>query len=296
MTSAKWPKLDVNNDHKITPSEVQIIFIRSAGGSGVTRSPKNFFTLNDPDYKNLPNYIKLPYSFGGDYQVYNNFVSIDCKKESDPSRAANTLSYNSSTLWHEMSHGLFNLKDRYTTSCGTGNTGQFDLMSDNCSRKHMNIYDKMRIGWIKPKISFSNSTGTEPSGANIEGGTCLSMPAIENQPAALVRWIGNSPDECWIIENRNKASSARKFEDGLPEDGLAIWWVNLVTTEIHLIDAKNAGLKPDTFKNQSGGSLFKYPGKPSQSLYQALLVNAQGGAAFGVKSISPAGSIMNFSF
>jgi len=295
-SSINWPALDVNNDHKITPDEVQVVFIKSGGGLGATRPPQNVFTLKDPAYKNLPNFITLNYAFGTQYRIYNNFVIIDCKTESDPTKAVNTLDYNSSTLWHEMSHALFNLPDRYTSFCGTGNTGQFDLMSDNCSRKHLNIYDKMCIGWIKPKITYSNSTGTEPSGVNVQGGTCLSLPAIESQPVALIRWIGNSPDEFWIIENKNKKSSARNFEDGLPDEGLAIWWVNTANGEIHLIDANNAGPTPDTFKDQGTGALFKYPGQPVQTLYQALLVNKKGGAAFGIKSISPAGNVITFSF
>lgn len=295
-SSINWPALDVNNDHSITPDEVQIVFIRSAGGLGVTRSPRNAFTVKDPVYKNLPDYITLTYFSGIQYNIYNNFVSIDCKKESDPSKATNTLSYNSSTLWHEMSHGLFNLVDRYTSYCGTGNTGQYDLMSDNCSRKHLNIYDKIRIGWIKPKISYSNATGSEPSGANVIGGTCLSFPAIESQPAALIRWVGTSPNEFWIFENRNKKSSPRDFESGLPDEGIAIWWVDMTSGEIHLIDANAAGQKPSTFKDQTTGALFKYPGKPVQSIYQALLVDKSGGAAFGIKSISPVGSNMYLSF
>ena len=293
-SSINWADVDLNKDHSITSNEVQIVFVQATGGLGVTRYPKNAFNANDPDYKNLPNYITVTDNTGGIYYIYNYFVTIGCKADNDPTKSVNTLSYNSSTLWHELCHGMFNLPDRYTSYCGTGPTGQFDLMSDNCARLHMNIYDKMRIGWVKPKISYANFSSGEPQGTNIEGGNCLSMAAIENQPAALIRWLGTSPDEFWIIENRNKSSSARNFEDGLPDEGLAIWWVDMTDGSVRLVDASNAGLSPVNFKDQGPNALFKYA--QSNSIYQALLKNKQAGAAFGIKSISPAGSVMYFSF
>lgn len=289
-SSINWAALDVNADHEITPNEAQVIFIIPDGGSGATRKPNNVFSNYPYDYIT----IETPAWSG---KIRNSFVMVGCKKNGDP--ATNPLEYNYSTIWHELGHAFFNLPDRYTSYCGTGLTGAYDLMSDNCSKKHLEVYDKMRIGWIKPKITYSNfsaNTDYTPYGTNLQSGLCLNMAAIESQPTALIHWVATAPDEFWIMENKEKSSSIKGFEDGLPESGLAVWWVDMTNSNIALVDASKGSLVPTNYNNQGTGALLKYPGQPSQSAFDFIFYDKSDKVAFTLRSISPAGTNMYFSF
>jgi M6 family metalloprotease-like protein len=285
-----WKSLDVNNDHIITQNEVQIVFTMSDGGLGATRPPRNGHSPYQYDYITIttPNWTG---------QIINRFVYVGSALKGNS--VINPFEYNYSTIWHELCHAFFRLPDRYANgTCETGSTGRYDLMSDNCSKKHMNIYDKMRIGWIQPKICYTNvssSTDLVPIGENLPGG-CISLTAIENQPTALIRWTSTAPDEMWIFENKNIASSPRKFEAGLPESGLAVWYVDLLTENVILIDNSKGSLVPTSYKDQGEGALFKYSGTPSASIYSFTFYNKSNNLAFFLRSVSPPAGTMYFSF
>lgn len=272
-STINWASLDTNGDRIITPNEAQITFMFSAGGLGATRPSTVSISTN-----------------AGNYTIRNSFVYFDCKRNNDPSKATDAIRYNFSTIWHELGHGFFRLPDRYTSYCGTGNTGQFDIMSDNCSRKHMNIYDKMRIGWIRPKVLGNVSERAD------QKRHCYSFPAIETTPAALVLWSAETPDDFWIVENRHAASSIRGFESGLPESGLAIWWVDMTTGNVHLVQSSDPSKNPTAFRDQGTGSLFVYDGTPSETFDSRLLVSKSNRLSYAISAVSPAGNIMYAEF
>ncbi len=287
-SSINWESLDANHDHKITHNEVQVVFIHSHGGSGSTRTPINVF--DQAEYSNLPNYVSVIYK-DRQYDISNAFVMVDCKKDSDPTKATQTLSYNTSTICHELGHGLFSLPDRYKVYCGSGGSGQYDLMSDNCSMKHLSVYDKLEIGWIVPKIIMSSDDEEN----NLVLGQCMNLPAIEQTPAAIIRYNSKTPEGFWIIANRDKNSSQYNFESSLPDVGIAVWWVNITTGDLHLVDASALAAKPSSYENQGANALFKYdPNKSSPQPH--FFLDNNGALAFSLTGITPPGKTMNFSF
>ncbi len=245
-SSIDWESLDINGDRNITGNEVLICFLLPTGYSGVNRG--DYISVNTNT---------------GVYNIENQFTFFACKRNDDPDKAIETISFNFSTIWHEMAHGFFLLPDRYGSSgvCGTGGPGVYDIMSDNCSRKHMTAYDKMKIGWFQPKILTTVQYRED------QERKCLSFPAIETTPAAIVLYSELAPDEYWIIENKNISSSPRNFERDLPESGLAVWWSRMDSDELWLVDASNPSEVPTTYQNAGNDALFKYnTGQTASSL------------------------------
>lgn len=265
-----WAALDTDNNMQITPNEAQICFLGSLGGGGACR----------------PSSIQV-----GNYQIVNqSFVYFDCKRDNDPNKAVDPISYNYSTIWHELCHGMFNLPDRYQNFCGSGFTGQFDIMSDNCSWRHMNIYDKIKLGWIRPKIL--EGVANRPDKMR----HCYTFNAVENAVSALILCDRANPDEYWIVENRHKDSSPRGFERDLPESGLAVWWVNANTNEIHLVDANNPSERPSTYNYTAGapytGAFFKNT-DATQAKIATIVKDTDGILSYILNYISPSGSSMS---
>lgn len=278
MANINWSALDTNNDDTITPAEAQIVFLVANGYSAATRGFADYpadWTGADPRPPAMASLqVNTP---DGTYDFKPSVVYIGTKTASDPTYDTNSIRIHSS-ICHELCHAFFNLTDRYAGGCGTGGTGQYDIMSDNCDWRHMNIHDKMKIGWIQPKILAGHL------------GQCLAFPASERSPAALV--LLNplkdplDADEYWIVENRNKASSVCDgcllfippfdveegvFDSALPESGLAVWWVSKGTwygqDDVRLVDASLPAQDPDGttdifgsdpgYSSQGAGALFK---------------------------------------
>ncbi len=271
LSSINWDELDENGDNIISPNEAQIVFIYPFGGSGAVRT----YSLDI-----VTNY--------GSFTVNNNFALIDVKRNDDPEKDVNPIMYNSAAV-HELCHAFFNLPDRYGIDgiCGEGETGPYDLMSASCNWVSMTAFDKMKIGWLQPKI-LEISTLRE-SGVR----ECLTFPASESIPAALVLWSSEMPEEFFIVENKNSASGNFGFEN-LPENGLAIWWSPMVGNNLHLVNFKKLDLNPQdqTYYDYSGpGVLFSY-----NMDYTALdiipLRNSDGIARFFFRAISVPGENM----
>src|SRR5262249_39740157 len=88
-------------------------------------------------------------------------------------------------------------------------------------------------------------------------------------------------------ENRNKASSPGNFDSGLPENGLAVWWVNTGAffgwDDIRLVDASKPDQDPNGttafdgaapgYINQGAGALFK----DDPTFDKRLLIDNTGG-------------------
>lgn len=267
-----WALIDINGDHKITSNEVQIVVIYAYGGSGINRSAS--FSISTST---------------GTYEISHTFAVIDVKRNDDPQKAINPILYNTASV-HELCHALFGLSDRYgvTGICGKGFTGPYDIMSNSCSWVHMTAYDKMKIGWITPKILEQPRLR--------DGGVrkCFAFSSSESSPAALVLWSSANPDEFFVIENRNREASRYEFDNGLPEDGLAVWWASTASDEIRLIDYSDWNKPPSevNYDDFSGsGALFKYDGR-YPATEPILLLNNDRGHMFIIRALSPAGSTM----
>ena len=127
------------------------------------------------------------------------------------------------TPTHELAHLLFESKDFYDGNGVYKGTGQWDLMAggshnyitDNFyasiyygnSPAHMNMYEKIRLGWVKPQILtasgiFSLENAAENPVAYIyqKGNNLTNFTSLENVQ-----------DDFFILENRQK----KGFDAGL---------------------------------------------------------------------------------
>ncbi|MCG8332586.1 MAG: hypothetical protein MI974_33180 [Chitinophagales bacterium] len=268
-SSIDWDVVDANSDLVITADEALLFFLHPLGHLGAVR---------------CPSYFEIDYQ-GNTYSIQRCMTNADCKRADDELSAEDPIEYNFSTICHEFAHGLFSLPDRYTGGiCGTGGPGQFDLMSESCSKRHLSVFDKMKIGWIQPRILLPR-----------EERQCLSFPAIETTPAALVLYNPEAPDECYIVVNRNKESSARDFESGLPDSGLAVWWANNQTGALHLVHFSDPARIPSSYTSAGIGDLFKYKEGISPEAHY-LLLNEDGSFRFSIRAISEPGAIMYAEF
>lgn len=266
-----WSVLDTNHDEVITPAEVQLVFVVSNGYSAAARGFIDMTGSAGP--VTVPEIVvDTP---AGVYTFRPPVVYLGTKTASAPDAAIDPIRI-LSTIPHELAHAFFNLPDRYLGPCGSGITGAYDLMSDNCTWHHMNPHDKIKIGWLEPVI------------LNGHVGTCVALPASESTPAAVVL-VHSDPavgaDEYWIVENRHRPSSGCSgctlalppldvtgiFDAGLPESGLAVWWVRFGTwtdthDEVRLVDATLPDQDPDGttplqgtdpgYRDQGPGALF----------------------------------------
>jgi hypothetical protein len=155
----------------------------------------------------------------------------------------------------------------------------------------MSIYDKMKLGWIRPRIL----------GPGVPERS-YTFPAIETTPAAMIL-LPSSPrtptgNEYWILENRNKSSSPRDFDKDIPDSGLAIWWVDEAGSMVALVDAREEGNRPNTFLYSASDSqvdaLFKY--QDGDSLTVHSISPKTGGGLRLFRGISPEGTEIRGAF
>lgn len=238
--NVSWTGLDANKDKTIGVAEAQIVVLVPNGpvfastrsvSAGAVSTPQGSFT-----------FAKRP------------IVIFSLKASSDPQKAVNPIRALAAVA-HELSHAFFNLPDRYGKNTGTG---EYDMMGSASSSKwvHLPMPDKLRIGWIKPKIVRGHV------------GKCLQFVASELQSAALILapidQFLSSPLEYWVIENRNAKFDSGGYDDDLPDKGLAIWYVSSGThpngqgfDDVRLVDFSKPDQDPDTYSNPGGNALFK---------------------------------------
>lgn len=268
-----WASLDLNGDNSITATEAQIIFLYSDGGLGANRP--STVTIQAP----------------GTYTISNKFCYLSCKSNSDPAKATDPIACNYVTIRHELMHGLFGLPDRYITTFGT--TGNYDPMSANRPRwTVMNVIDKIKIGWLTPKI-LTYDGATNPAAPTSH--QCYSFANSLHNKSALVLYNPTYPDECWVVENRcNNCATVANFDSGLPESGLAVWWMDLNTENIFLVEASKPPAKPPSYTAQNSGALHRYvTGKSSEFI---PLYPDNGFPAFNFRMVSTPGSTMYVEF
>jgi hypothetical protein len=144
------------------------------------------------------------------------------------------------------------------------------MMGSGASNKwvHFTMHDKIKIGWIKPKIVRQHL------------GQCLQFVASELQAAALIvvpidQFLAN-PLEYWVIENRDKAVDSGGYDDDLPGHGLAVWYTSVGTffghDDVRLVDFSKADQDPDNYNNPWINALFTLnPADP-----QRLIIDRNG--------------------
>lgn len=269
LAKVDWKALDANRDNRITQNEVVIVCLFSDGGLGANR-PRSF-SIQTPT---------------GSYQIDNPFCFLSCKSDTQNDKSVDPVSYNFVTIRHELMHAFFNLPDRYIPSLGK--TGNYDPMSAERPRwTNMNIVDKIKIGWVTPKILTDRQLNPNaPLGPHT-----YSFPNSASLPAALILYDMRYPDECWVIENRcHDCKVLANFDSGLPESGLAVWWVHLLSGKVILISASTPGLKPEEYGETASGALYSFPKvKPGEFIF---LSPAEGVPAFSFRKLSKPGSVV----
>ncbi len=276
-----WKAIDLNNDQKITSDEAQINILYSDGGLGANRP--NEFSIN---------------TNWGTYLITNSFCFLSCKSNTQADKEVDPIAYNYVTIRHELMHAFFNLPDRYNPSLGK--TGEYDPMSANRPRwTNMNIIDKIKIGWVTPKI-FTFDQDINPLAA--VNGKNYSFPNSARYPAAVVLYNSKFPDECWVVENRCKdcnpiakfdsgieSKLKPDFDSGLSESGLAVWWLDLKTEKVILISASKPSLKPEQYDDfPQTGALYSFIDK-TKAKEKIPLISADGFAAFFFRNVSVPG-------
>ena len=241
-STINWARLDANKDFRITPNEAQVCIMAATGGSTLGCRPS-----------------AVTISYGGvNYVIDQRFVSSTCLSENDSREGTKgSVHYFFSQIAHELFHSIFCLPDRYTSYCESGGTGQFDIMSAPCRGiQHLNMHDKIKIGWVRPKVRMRTGVSAE----------CLSFPASESTAAALIvnPVLSTTPAgiqcEYWIVENRFIDASSHNWDRGFPESGLCVWYVRETPgrqDEVYLIDAALPDGDPLLYHDQHAGTLFK---------------------------------------
>ncbi len=238
--NVNWNALDTNNDDVISVSEAQIVILVPNAMPGTGFASKR--TVNAGS-------VATPqgtFSFAS-----RPIVTFSLKALADPQYDVNPIRALAAVA-HELGHAFFNLPDRYGANTGTG---EYDMMGSGNSSKwlHFPMHDKMKIGWIQPKIVRQHT------------GQCLQLVASELQNAALVvvpiDQFLSSPLEYWVVENRQKAYDDGGYDDDLPDNGLAIWYVSVGTfsnghDDIRLVDFSKPDQDPDLYNNPWLNALF----------------------------------------
>jgi M6 family metalloprotease-like protein len=248
--NVNWSILDSNGDKTISVSEAQIVVLvpNALPGSGFAST--RGVTAGS---------VTTPtgtFTFGG-----RPIIIFSLKSISDPQFNINPIR-SLPTVAHELGHAFFGLPDRYGPNTGTG---EYDMMGSAASNKwvHFPMHDKIKIGWITPKI--------------IQGhlGQCLEFVPSEWGANAVVlvpitSFLG-SPLEYWVVENRNKAFDGGGYDDDLPDKGLAIWYTSVGTffghDDVRLVDFSKPTQDPDLYNNPGSNALFTIDlASPSRAL------------------------------
>ena len=254
--NVNWDALDTNNDNIISVAEAQIVILipnampgtgfasTRTVNAGSVATPNGTFTFNS-----------------------RAIVNFSLKSILDPQYDVNPIRALAAVA-HELGHAFFHLPDRYGPNTGTG---EYDMMGSGNSSKwvHFPMHDKIKIGWIKPRIVRQHL------------GQCLQFVASELQAAALIvvpidQFLA-SPLEYWVVENRDKAVDSGGYDDDLPDQGLAVWYTSVGTftnghDDVRLVDFSKADQDPDNYNNPWINALFTLnPADP-----QRLLIDRNG--------------------
>ncbi len=248
--NVNWSALDTNHDGAVGIPEAQIIILvpNALPGSGFASTrvvnagsvatPNGTFTFNN-----------------------RRIIIFSLKSIADPQYNINPIR-SLPTVAHELGHAFFNLPDRYGSNTGTG---EYDMMGSAGSNKwvHFPMHDKIKIGWIAPKIIRQH------------GGQCLQFLASELQAVALVvvpidQFLA-SPLEYWVVENRDRLGDGGGYDDDLPDHGLAVWYTSVGTfsgwDDVRLVDFSKPDQAGTSYNNPGSNALFTLnPSDPTRIL------------------------------
>jgi M6 family metalloprotease-like protein len=249
--NVNWSALDANHDGTINIPEAQIIILvpNALPGSGFASTrvvnagsvatPTGTFTFNN-----------------------RRVIIFSLKSFLDPQYNINPIR-SLPTVAHELGHAFFNLPDRYGANTGTG---EYDMMGSAGSNKwvHFPMHDKIKIGWIAPKIIRQH------------GGQCLQFLASELQAVALVvvpidQFLA-TPLEYWVVENRDRLGDGGGYDDDLPGHGLAVWYTSVGTffgfDDVRLVDFSKPDQAGTSYNNPGSNALFTLnPADPQRLLF-----------------------------
>jgi M6 family metalloprotease-like protein len=263
-----WSRF-ANQDGTVTQDLATLVIVAPFGGSGATR-------YHD---------VTFPWK-GRQIRVKGYMGFFDCKRVNDPTFATDTLSYNMGVILHELNHTFFGLPDRYGTGAdhfGHDFVGAYDIMSNSGSPKLLNPHDRMKIGWLEPRVLH---LGRFPR-------TLYKCKAAEAfRESAVVIYSDLSPDEYWIVENRCKDADIWGVDTGLPQSGLCVWWVDAKADVVVLINHHNASDKPLT---QPQPELTRDPlFNGADGITEGMLFPQNGTGTLLIQKISAAGPFMSF--
>ena len=260
----------------ITPQRVQVVFVTPYGNLG----PTPLGSSGAARRYDSSLYIEWR---GRRIEFRDHrYCFVGCKPAADPTRGVDDITFGGglNVILHELNHCLFRLPDRYEHDGIADTVGDYDLMSNSENEKYMTIYDRMKIGWLRPPILRVGELGQ----------ACYSLPPSEAFPAAIVLYSDASPDEYWIVENRDARFDPFGFDGGLPDSGLAIWWVEAASGRLALVQADNPTAQPLANVKPFGPQLFK--GSRFGAPIDFRLTPQHGSSAIQVSRVSPAGNPM----
>jgi len=240
LADVNWSAIDANDNGKIADAAAQIVVLipnaMPTSGFASVRTV-SIGSVKTPDGT---------FDFGDRRIVY-----FSVKATSDPASASEPIR-SRQALAHELAHAFFNLPDRYGEESGTGS---YDIMATTYTWTMFTMPDRIKIGWIKPKILDAHD------------GRCLQFRASELHSDALIvvppKELRKATGvlEYWVAEYRNKLD-ADGYDGELPENGLAVWYVATGTyssgwDDVRMVQFNKSDRDPDRYKNPAADALFK---------------------------------------
>jgi M6 family metalloprotease-like protein len=114
-----------------------------------------------------------------------------------------------SLVAHELSHLFFGAPDMYFIGFWPYAAGSYSLMDANYYMPHLDPYNKLRLGWLDPKVVTSSG--------------CYSLRSMSESGESLILIdTSHSTKEYFIIENRQ---NGRYYDSNLADTGLGIWHI-----------------------------------------------------------------------
>ena len=97
----------------------------------------------------------------------------------------------------------------YIWDSGLGEGGQFDNASDNGATVMLSLFDRIRLGWVRPRYLTPDNRG------------CYVIGPFHNTRNALILFDPQNPGEWYTVENRQHLENL----DEVPSSGVVISWI-----------------------------------------------------------------------
>lgn len=208
----------------------------------VTWSHCNFFGSSGAAGNELPVDPTNDYICQKDGKSYD-FDYYSCSPELSP---YSTNIAGIGVMCHELFHLLFNAPEYYGNS--SGGTGKWDLMGsgswnglngnvDASCPAHVNMYEKIKLGWVTPKtLDSPQKVAMENSAQN----PIAYLLKKDSEEFKSLNELTN--DAFFLLENKQKIG----FDEGIPDTGLLIY----CTYENKYIYKQKMGSSVNSIKRQ----------------------------------------------